>query len=48
MNEPEQTQVRLVCAECGAISEGDTTGWRAYLDTDGGGVAFTHTSCLLA
>jgi hypothetical protein len=31
---------QLVCAECGAVSEGDAAGWRAYLDDDGQAVPF--------
>ena len=30
----------LVCAECGAVSEGEAAGWRAYLDDDDQAVTF--------
>ena len=30
----------LVCAECGAVSDPDAAGWRAYLDVDGEAVVF--------
>ena len=30
----------LRCAECGAVSEADARGWRAYLDDEGQAVTF--------
>jgi hypothetical protein len=40
MESEPPAEARLVCAECGATSESDAAGWRAYLDDDGQAVTF--------